>query len=190
MFWGATAGTRIPKYAIDDTDWGNMGGKDIEGQMTFNGGFFFGMDFGMFAGQAEIFFAGEKAGTRILDGYSYIDMDITALSLLVPLIVKLDYHLGPVVLQPLAGIYLNFALGDLKESMGGVELEDPYENPLMGVIFGGAAGMPLGKGLLFLDIRYAMDLGKTTAGNDPVTIWKRSAFMLNLGYQFFLGGKK
>jgi hypothetical protein len=187
MFWGVMAGMRLPKYAIDDTDWGNMGGADIEGRGTFNGGLFFGMDFGVFTGQAEVFFAGEGASTKVLSG---IDTDITGLSILVPLIVKLDLHLGPVVLQPLAGLYLNFALGTLKESVNGYDVEDPYANPLLGVLFGGAFGINLGRGMLFADLRYAQDLGKTVAGNDPKTIWNRSALMMNVGYQFSLGRKK
>jgi hypothetical protein len=183
------AGARLPKYAIDDTHWGDKGGDDIEGKGTFNGALFFGMDFGLLAGQAEVFFAGERAATRVLTGFTYTDTDITGLSILVPLVLKLDFHWGPVVLQPLAGFYLNFALGNLKERVGSLDVEDPYANPLLGVIFGGAIGISFGRGIFFLDLRYAKDLGKTVAGNDPVTIWKRSALMLNLGYQFSLGRK-
>jgi hypothetical protein len=189
MYWGLIAGAKFPVYAIDDTDWGNSGGYDIDGQLTFNGGLFFGMDFGMLTGQAEILFTGERAKTRVLTGYSYTDMDITGLSILVPLIVKLDLRLGPVVLQPLAGFYFNFALGNLKEKGDDLEVEDPYANPLFGLMFGGDVGITLGRGIFFLDCRYAKDLGRTAAGNDPVTIWKRSALMLNLGYQFSLGRK-
>jgi hypothetical protein len=183
------AGMRLPQYDADDTDWGDMGGEDIEGRGTFNGGLFFGMDFGVVAGQAEVFFAGERASTKVLLG-SYTDTDITGLSILVPLIVKLDLHLGPVALQPLAGLYLNFALGNLKENVDGSDREDPYANPPLGVLFGGALGISLGRGILFADIRYARDLGNTVAGNNAATIWNRSALMFNLGYQFSLGRKK
>jgi hypothetical protein len=145
------------------------------------------MDFGLLAGQAEVFFSGESAVTRVLSGSGYADANITGLSLLAPLILKLDFHLGPVVLQPLAGVYFNFALGNLKENVDGSDVEDPYANPPLGVIFGGAFGMTLGRGILFLDLRYAKDLGRTVAGQDSATIWSRSAFMLNLGYQFSLG---
>jgi hypothetical protein len=163
-------------YNTGDTDLKNADIK--ERGPAINGTLFFGMDFGLLTGQAEIILTNEQAEIDT------VNIDISGMSLLVPFIFKVDFHLGPVVLQPLAGLYLNFALGKLETRGMGIEGEDPYANPLFGLMFGGSAGISLGRGILFLDSRYAMDLGRTVAGNDPKTIWRRSALMFNLGYQF------
>jgi hypothetical protein len=179
MFLGLSAGMSLPSYNTDGTD---FEGTNIEQGSGFGGSLFWGMDFGLLIGQVEVLLTTEKAIVKD----SYGDIDVEGMSLLVPFIVKVDFHLGPVVLQPLAGLYLNFALGDLKESAMGGEAEEPYANPLFGLMFGGSFGVTLGRGILFLDTRYAMDLGRTVVSG-PVTIWRRSALMFNLGYQFSLG---
>jgi hypothetical protein len=190
LFIGAMIGPVFHFYDTDDTDMNNY---EIDGQGSFGGGLYFGMDFGLLTGQAEILVAGDSARMEIDSGYPYYNHDeikFGGTSLLIPLIFKLDLHLGPVVLQPLAGPYLNFALGDLEEKGDYSDSNDPYANPLFGLMFGGTLGIKAGPGMIFLDTRYAMDLGKTKAGNNPLTIWKRSGVLLNLGYQFYFGGKK
>ncbi|MFP3089749.1 porin family protein [Treponema sp. TIM-1] len=181
LFFGALVGMNSLSYDTDDTDWE---GLDIEGNPTFGGGLFFGMDFGMVVAQAEALFRADKGTIENVPGFD----EGTGLSFLLPLIVKGDFHLGPVVLQPLAGLYFNFALGDLELS-GTYGGKEPYANPLMGLMVGGDVGIRFGRNLIFLDLRYATDLGKTAVGNDPMTAWRRSAFVLNLGYQFFVWRK-
>jgi hypothetical protein len=188
------AGIAFPIYNIDDT-----GGKNYWGDMmntagaVFNGGLFFGMDFGLLAGEAGFFFTGDHAEAYVRSGYGYYDyggwVSMTGVSLHIPLLVKMDFHLGPVVLQPLVGPYFNIALGDLHSEGYGYG-DDPYANPPFGLVFGGLAGINLGRGILFIDGRYEIDLGKTVVGKNSMTIWRRSAFMLNLGYQLYLGRKK
>jgi hypothetical protein len=149
------------------------------------------MDFGRLIGQVEVLLMNEIIRMHYplpYDGTTGID--ITGTSLLVPFVFKADFHLGPVVLQPLAGLYLNVAIGTLEESGHNFDAEDSYANPLFGLMLGGSFGITLGRGLLFLDTRYAMDLGRTVAGSDSVTIWRRSALMFNLGYQFSLGRRR
>jgi hypothetical protein len=185
---GAMAGAAYHFYDTDDTD---VSGTDVDGIGSFNGGLYFGIDTGLVTGEIELLIVQENASAEIYNGYGYEEVQFSGTSLLIPLIFKLDFHLGPVVLQPLFGFYLNFALEDLKEEMhDGSTYHDPYANPLFGLMFGGTLGIKAGRGIIFLDTRYAMDLGKTKAGNDPRTIFKRSGVMLNLGYQFYFGGKK
>jgi hypothetical protein len=188
LYMGLMAGTVFPIYDVDDTDWDSTGGEDIRGKPTpGGGGLFFGWDFGFVTTEAGALVSLDRGK----GDYGSSEYTLKGVSLLVPLVFKLDFHLGPVTLQPLAGGYLNFALGDLR-SDGNNGGKDPYANPLFGLMFGGALGFKLGRGSLFLDSRYAMDLGKTAAAgrNGPVTIWKRSGVMLNLGYQFYIGGKE
>jgi hypothetical protein len=181
LFLGAMAGMRFPSFDTDDTDWDNT---DIEGDPTFSGGLFMGMDFGRVIVQAEVAFNEDKGTIENIPGFDKGN----GKSLMIPLIVKGDFHLGPVVLQPLAGVYFNVTLGDLEleGSMGGKE---PYAYPPIGMLFGGDVGIGFGRNLIFLDFRYAMDLGKTAVGNDPKTAWRRSAIMFNVGYQFFIWRK-
>jgi hypothetical protein len=179
LYLGMMSGMTVPNYKIDDTDWESSGGGEIDGNISFSGGLLFGVDFGLLAGEVEILVAGDSADIPARD------ITLTGVSLLIPFIFKMDFHLGPVVLQPLAGPYLNFALGKLRSFYG----RDPYANPLFGLMFGGIMGFNLGRGILYLDSRYAIDLGKTKAGTNPMTVWRRGAFMLTLGYQIYVGRK-
>jgi hypothetical protein len=187
MFAGVMAGAAIAFSSTTNTD---MSDTSRYGSGSFNGGAYFGMDFGLVTGQVELLLAQDNARmyVKIGNGSSYYweTIKVNGTSLLVPLIAKLDFHLGPVVLQPLLGPYLNFGLGKLNTGNG----SDPYANPLLGIMFGGAVGMKLGSGMIFLDTRYAADLGKTKAGNQAMKIWERSALRLNLGYQFNFGDNK
>jgi hypothetical protein len=175
-----------PKYDTDDTDWENYGSAD--GRLRGAFGLFLGLDFGPLIGEIGTVLSFDRAKvyySGYYDGY-YDGRSARAVALHVPLLVKMDFHLGPVVLQPLLGPYFNFALGDLRIDSA----RDPYANPLFGLVFGGLAGLNLGRGILFIDGRYEMDLGRTVAGNDPITIWSRSAFILSLGYQIYLGRRR
>jgi hypothetical protein len=175
------AGLRVLSYDTDGTDWERI---EIDGSPTYSGGLFFGADFGRVIAQAEVLFSGDRGTIENMGGFD----DLSGISLLIPLIVKGDFLLGPVVLQPLAGLYFNVALGDLTlgGSMGG---EEPYASPPIGLMAGGDLGIRFGRNRVFLDLRYALDLGKTAVGNNPMTAWRRSAFMLNLGYQFYIWRK-
>jgi hypothetical protein len=182
-------GVAFPGYDTDDTDWKDYGGGSIDEYPSGGGGLFLGMDFGLLAGEAGVLLVGDNGRVTMhvnSGGYSYSDSShLSGVSLHIPLLVKGDFHLGPVVLQPFLGPYFNIALGELD-----VKGNEPYANPLLGLVFGGLLGLNLGRGILFLDGRYAIDLGRTVAGNDPITIWRRSVFMLNMGYQIYLGRRK
>jgi hypothetical protein len=95
------------------------------------------------------------------------------------------------MLQPQAGLYLNFGLGDLDVDNGtfyeksGIE----YDNPLFGLMVGGALGFRVGRGYFFADFRYTSNLGDTNI-EDGWDKYHRSAFMIYLGYQYYLKGKQ
>jgi hypothetical protein len=182
------AGLTIPSYNTDDTTWTETyGGSAVKGNVGGILGLLLGMDFGLLIGEAEVLVSFDNAK---IDTSSYFEEAalMKGVSLHIPLLVKMDFRLGPVVLQPLAGPYFNFALGKLTTS-GGTNRKESYRNPPLGLTFGALAGLNLGGGLLFIDGRFEMDLGKTEV-NKSIEIWRRSAFMLNLGYQIYLGRKK
>jgi hypothetical protein len=187
---GLMAGLNLPNYNIDDTDLNSVGNYSVKSVPGGDVGLLVGMDFGLLMAEAELFLSFDNAQMRIDNFYGDNErFSIFGMALHIPVLFKMDFHLGPVVLQPLLGPYFNIALGDLYTG-GDNGGEDPYANPPVGLVFGGLAGLNLGRGILFIDGRYEIDLGKTVAGNDPKTLWRRSAFLLNLGYQIYLGRKK
>jgi hypothetical protein len=97
----------------------------------------------------------------------------------------MDLHLGRFVVQPLAGVYINVGLGDMKFENKDYDESVKYkrDNPLLGVMFGGAAGFRIGKGYLMVDLRYASDLGYVTFDGDEDNGLHRSAFKGNFVYQ-------
>jgi hypothetical protein len=183
-------GPAFPSYYISDTEWEEYGGSPVNGIPGGMFGIALGMDFGLLIGEAEVLLSIDNAETTVQIPYSgKKDISMTGVSLHIPLLVKMDFHLGPVVLQPQVGPYFNVALGNLSMSGYG-DGKEPYANPPIGLVVGGLAGLNLGRGILFVDARYEIDLGKTVAGNEPMTIWRRSAFIPSLGYQIYLGRKR
>ncbi|MDR2619202.1 MAG: PorT family protein, partial [Treponema sp.] len=100
-FWGAMAGFGSYGYEYDY----NKLSFDLKGDGGFNAGFFLGYDFGLLAAQAEVLFATESAKIQVYNwgygGYSYYDeFEYSGKNIQVPLMLKLDFHLGRFMLQP------------------------------------------------------------------------------------------
>jgi hypothetical protein len=65
----------------------------------------------------------------------------------------------------------------------GQDADYPYSVPL-GLIIGGTAGIRLGPGTLFTDIRYGIDLGNTSVASYGIMdIYKRNFVSFTLGYE-------
>jgi hypothetical protein len=133
---------------------------------ALGGGLSVGYDFGLFTGQVEFLFAND-----------YID-GLTGMLLKVPLIAKMDFHLGRFVLQPQVGFYLNFGLGDLHDINDYDYTIDRanLDTPLLGGVIGGTLGLRMGRGYLFGDLRYMGDFGD---------LYTRSVVLVSLGYQYY-----
>jgi hypothetical protein len=115
-------------------------------------------------------------------------------TLQIPLMLKLDLHWSRIMFQPQAGFYLNFGLGDMSCKYEGYSKNFPsgdaeYSSPFLGVMLGGAFGVRIGRGYLFMDIRYAADLGETETNAGGIK-FERSATMVNLGYQYYFRSKQ
>jgi hypothetical protein len=158
----------------------------VYGGGGFNGGLLLGYDFGLLAGQVELLITGDNVKilvpTTYSGGYIYWDSKrFNGTTIQVPLMLKLDLHWGRIMLQPEAGIYFNMTTGNLEHKGDSSSISMEYENPLFGLTFGGALGFRIGRGYLFLDSRYAVNLGKTKlTGNEA---WTRSAATGTVGYQ-------
>jgi hypothetical protein len=174
-------------------------GKEADGG-GFNAGLLLGYDFGLLALQGEILINTGWNGYGYYDnlGEEHLGFDITVLQ--IPVLVKLDLHWGRIMFQPQAGFYLNFGLGDMRYNYDyrryygswGYTPDtstDDYSTSLFGVMIGGAFGVRIGRGYLFLDIRYAADLSETKL--KPVGIeMTRHAVMTSMGYQYYFRSRQ
>jgi hypothetical protein len=160
----------------------------MKGDSNFAIGAFLGMTKGTWSLEAEALLSGDKGTMKIpyynYSYWEYYKYGFSGWSLMIPLIVKYEFKLGPVVIQPLAGLYFNIALGHFE--IDGTE--NDWEKPLLGLMFGGDVGVNLGGGRIFLDLRYAGDLGNTVIDSNFEV--GKSAFTVSLGYQHFLNGKQ
>jgi hypothetical protein len=168
-------------------------GPGIYGGGIFDGGLFTGYDFGLFTGQVEFRLAGDDAyNIKSGSGYSYSPgsgqwvsntdyIGYKGMLFQIPLVVKMDLHLWRLVLQPLAGIYLNVGLGQAERHSSNDTAD--WDNPLLGGILGGTLGLRIGRGFLFTEARFTSNFGKTVPkGTEGYT---RSATTFTLGYQYY-----
>ncbi|MDR3333610.1 MAG: outer membrane beta-barrel protein [Treponema sp.] len=91
-------------------------------------------------------------------------------SLMLPILAKITFRPNKFLLAGLAGVYLGIPVGEMKFE-GKLQAGDwtgtfKPAGVSYGLMFGGNFGYHLGPGVLFVDVRYAMDLAKTKF--DPV----------------------
>jgi hypothetical protein len=182
LFWGGMIGmgATLPEaYYANDTAYGDF---------AFGVDLFVGYDFGLFTGQVEFLFANESGNIDIWYTYGYRYYKYSGTLFQIPLIAKMDLHLGRFVLQPLVGLYLNFGLGDLDvEDNYGNSFSAEWKNPLLGWVAGGTLGFRLGRGFLFWDLRYMSNLGATEEEGNKLA--SRRAVLSSLGYQYYFKQK-
>jgi hypothetical protein len=119
-------------------------------------------------------------------------------SLLIPVLAKLTYRPNNFFIAALGGIYFSVPLGDIKvtESYGGYSASvDLDYKPPMGFMIGINAGMRLGPGVLFADLRYAGDFEETKAdtgsvgGSNDMKVYTRGKLPITIGYEIGLISK-
>jgi hypothetical protein len=168
--------------------------------------FLFGYDFGLLAFQTELLFSSVTvkhdyyySSTSGPPSYTYTyrdeETEFSRMTLQIPVMLKLDFHFWRLMLQPQAGIYFNFGLGGMdyeteySSSSGSGSSSGDYDcdTPLFGVMAGVAMGVRIGRGYLFMDFRYAMDLGETKIYNYTSSgiEYTRHSFAWSLGYQYY-----
>jgi hypothetical protein len=203
MFVGGMSGGVAYFYDNKDKDKVNGYGSFHDGG-GFNGGLLFGYDFGLLAGQAEILINGEYGGfhgsSATWNGWWNKDYVYSRTSIQIPIMLKLDLHWRRIMFQPQAGFYLNLSPGDLefKQNQDYYYANAPeefimdYSSPLFGFMAGLALGVRIGRGYLFLDSRYMVEMGDShgTFGNGYKSTWNRFGGMWNLGYQYYFKGKQ
>jgi hypothetical protein len=118
--------------------------------------------------------------------YSYNTVEsFSTKSLLVPLLAGINFYPSIFSLSIYGGLYSDIPFSGLyKDSFAGTE-EEFKRNILFGYAVGGSAGMEIGPGIMFLDVRYMGDFTNTkaTITNRPAENYKRRILAFGIGYK-------
>jgi hypothetical protein len=109
------------------------------------------------------------------------------IQMIFPLLVKFNIHPGRFVVSPYGGIYCPLPLADMKYSRNGRGNDFEYSYSLaLGYMGGISLGTMLGPGRLFLDTRYAVDLGEIRNTATEKDLFGRNMITVSLGYELGL----
>jgi hypothetical protein len=142
--------------------------------------------------QGEAIISSEYAPYRVIDMsptlVSLRAAPFTAGSLMFPLTLKATLRKEPLLaVSAFAGLYVSAPLGDmLNDKMGGA-FGYSYMPPF-GYTAGVNAGIKAGPGYVFLDLRWAQDMGDTIKTGTDEHLYSRSMVVLAVGFEkgFFL----
>ncbi|MDR3173442.1 MAG: hypothetical protein LBU19_04250 [Treponema sp.] len=132
----------------------------------------------------------QSAAVLQIDRYT---RDYASLSLSFPLTVKWNFYPGRFRLSPFAGIYVLAPLGKMerKSSLAGTKENLSYGfSPPLGFVGGLTTGLKLGPGMIFADLRYAVDFGEPKPRNGDMESYRRSMISFCLGYEWAFFTKK
>ncbi|MFP3090593.1 PorT family protein [Treponema sp. TIM-1] len=138
--------------------------------------------------QLELIMTGDTVVYRGLNLNDQIyNVKYSSLSLMVPLLLRMNFRPGLVRLSPLAGLYFVVPLGDTRyrESRDGSvrSYSTSFSVPL-GFTLGFEAAIKFGPGEVFSDLRYNGDFGTVSINDPDKTKYKRHIFSITLGYEF------
>jgi hypothetical protein len=141
--------------------------------------------------QGEMIFTWDNASywnyTRIAGVTDRYTRDYTSFSLQFPLLVRLDLYPGKFRVSPFLGLYVLAPLGRLKtsNSLDNNRQSLAYRvSPPVGLSGGLNAGREVGPGNIFIDLRYAVDLGEPRIQNENIETYQRSMVSLSVGYEW------
>jgi hypothetical protein len=157
------------KLGIDLSSWSNV---DVSGSMKkpsklgFQGGFIAKYGINKFLGvQAELLFAQKGMKIKATQGNVTVKSWVTVNYLEIPILTNFTFPVGPVVLMGNIGPYFGIGLtANLATDPDvGLNQKVKFENGSlkrfdMGLLFGAGVGYKIGKGLLFMDLRYGLGL--------------------------------
>jgi hypothetical protein len=116
---------------------------------------------------------------------------------MLPVLAKYTFRPRTFLLAGFGGLYFTIPLkpmiyeGEKDKNGDRMQFEYDFNGPV-GFIVGGNAGIKLGPGTLFLDIRYAGDITDFEVKGDwgSRAIYKRSLVVFSMGYEFGFGSVK
>ncbi|MDR1617930.1 MAG: hypothetical protein LBS06_02635 [Treponema sp.] len=121
------------------------------------------------------------------------DVEISSYSMMFPLLVRFIIRKNNVTFSPLGGVYYILPVGDMEFSSSGVSVFSSWNHPLpLGYTLGLSAGIKLGPGDLFFDLRYSGDLSAAEIDNVAGSkLYTRNMVSFTLGYEFgFINRKR
>jgi hypothetical protein len=126
--------------------------------------------------------------------YIFFTDNYVSSSLMIPALLKFHIIKPPFIISPFGGVYWVIPLGlmEFETTREGVSSQ-PYEytlSPALGITAGLNAGLRLGPGILFIDLRYGFDLGKTVIHMEIDREYTRKMLSFSLGYELALINKK
>jgi hypothetical protein len=113
--------------------------------------------------------------------------DYSTFTLQFPLTARLNFYPGKFRLSPFLGFYFLVPLGNLKQS---TSLDDDAQSvsyrisPPLGFLGGLNGAMKLGPGMIFADLRYALDGGEPESRDGEIRTYQRSMISLTIGYEY------
>jgi hypothetical protein len=108
-----------------------------------------------------------------------------AMSLMFPLLLKVPLDIGNFIVSPYGGAYYIMPIGEM--ALEGADRTYPYVvDPPLGLMLGVDAGVRLGPGELFMDLRFGRDIGTTMIQGGQGIQYSRTRLGLSLGYRFIL----
>jgi TolB-like protein len=150
-----------------------------------------------FALQAEtVFFAAD--GYLVIPNYAPLSSSSSTYSphtitlsysaMMLPVLGKFTFRPGSFLLALFGGIYFTIPLTAMTLDVDGTEYSYEFTPP-MGFILGGNAGIKLGPGTLFLDLRLSGDFADIELTGDfgSRAVYKQSLAIVSLGYEFGFG---
>jgi hypothetical protein len=138
--------------------------------------------------QAEVNWTTDYAPYSADKGGYFETEAFNSMSLMLPLLARFSARKGLFSASLLAGIYGIVPLGKMSNTALGGDFDYRASLPL-GYTAGVNMGVKLGPGRVFLDIRWAADLGPMVR-SDGEEIYRRSMVTFNIGYEWGMITKK
>jgi hypothetical protein len=130
----------------------------------------------------------EPDGTKKSRPGNYM-INFKYLSLMLPVMVKVNFKPGAFVISPHGGVFFNIPVSSgvkYTNTHGDVEDTRDFTAGRFGFTCGIEVGRKLGPGIMSLDIRYSADVVPWTIHGDPGVNFKRQMLTLSAGYEFGL----
>jgi len=132
----------------------------------------------------KVSYSGTEAGGEYTASFE-------SLSLRVPILVRYTFRPGNFSISPFAGVSLNIPLDDMKLHSTLYD-DSSYRFSIPPSLVGGVnAGVGLGSGILFLDMRFSGEFNNTVIKDNSGTLalYNRNTLSITLGYEYEFGKK-
>jgi hypothetical protein len=119
--------------------------------------------------------------------------DFSSKSLVIPVLAGVNFYPSIFSLGIYGGFYMDIPVGGLRYRDNYTRTDEiTTRNVLFGYTAGGSAGIKLGPGIVFFDVRYMGDFmkTKTTVNDSPLEMYKRRIIALSIGYRIGLMSQK